>query len=248
MVKINKTFIIAILSMGITIVCFAVLLKILIPPIISKESVAVFLAMILMLNVEYIILLKSYELDMLCESRVNQVKNDSRSEKEKFEGLKKLWVGKRTKMSTEEINAEIQKHREERIVAISPGVDDEQFNIHTVIQPLYDPIIEEPVVEEPVVEEPVVEEPELRPKVTTQDIVGIIEGRQRSMKDIIEEAEKQLEKTLANKPEEKVEIHNEPVQEPIIYGDQPVQTGKIITEKPKPKTVTKRKAVLRKKR
>ena len=248
MVKINTTFIIAILSMGITIVCFAVLLKFLIPPIVSKESIMVVLAMILMLNVEYIILLKSYELDMLYAARINRVKSDFKSEKDMVESIKKVWLGSRKKISNEEINEEIQRSRKERVAAISPGIDDEQFKLHISTQPLYngDSSAVITTIDEPILQE----EPDIPPEITVHDIT---DNTPRSMTDIIKEAENQLIKTLENKPKEQIEVYSEPVSIPIVYGDQPIPVEPTpvepkIIEKPKPKTVTKRKAILRKKR
>lgn len=222
--------------MGITIACFALLLKFLIPPIISKESIVVVLSMILMLNVEFFILMKSYELDILYESHISKLRNDSKYENNTvaLSGFR----GTKTTMSVEEINDEIQKHRMNRNVAISPGVDDEQFNLHMTMQPLYN---DEPTITEPLLQE----EPDIPPEITIHDIT---DDKPRSMKDIIEEAEKQLMKTIADKPVEHIEVYSEPIQAPVVYGDQPIATEAPIIEKPKAKSGTKRKAILRKKR
>ena len=236
MVKLNTTVIVAIVSMGITIACFALLLKFLIPPLVSKESLIVFLSMILMLNVEYIILLKSYELDLLYKAYINRIREDAKYEKEMMESLD-VMRGMRTQMTTEEINEEIQKYRGGKLTSISRGEDDEQFVIH------FDDAPKEPT--------KIIDNV---PEINTLES-SIPESIQPSMKDIIEEAERQLMNTLKIKPVEKTEVYNEPIQDNVVYGNQTIakeysiSTGlPIITEKAKPKVVTKRKAVLRKKR
>lgn len=217
--------------MGITIACFALLLKFLIPPIVSKESLVVFLSMILMLNVEYIILLKAYELDILYEEHINRIREDAKYEKEMMECLDTA-RGTGTQMTMKEINEEIKKCRSGKVTSISQGNDDEQFVIHFDDAPKEPVNVTNTIPENNILESSIPESIQPEP----------------SMKDIIKEAEKQLMKTLVNKPVEKIEVYNELVTEPIVYGGQPIQTGAIITEKSKPKTVTKRKAVLRKKR